>query len=895
MKDADPGLKATTGLTEEDRRPGWMVRQMFTAEQRLSQGSQSSQQQVSSSQGVLSASQGSQQVSAEGEASVENPKTSAGWFVDQIEKTFNKEDDLNTKTTGRRKSFVYGKLSGETGEPGPAEPSLSLPLETEEASVQSADSDLPSSPPLLPVETGETGETVPAGPESPKPGPSGGFKAPSKAGKAKTAKADQSGRKVAAATKTKGSKKKKKEKDPNAPKRSKSSYLYFCEDVRAGLRQENPALSLTEMSKELGRRWKEMADKTKYEILAEEDRARYTEEKVEYEKTNPSPPKKAKTSFIFFCNELRGQVAQENPDMKVTDIGAELGRRWNAMTEGEKQKYQQMAAEDRKRYAQEKTTFVESQKTEATQAAKGKKEVKVTKKNVAKQKKVKEIPKKPKVKKSVKLSNDDEETQEPLSVEVENSDMNTEAGGADSSVLVEDLLDHVISNMTEKSVKPPAVKKKSVLPVAAKKSLLPVARKAVKRKTVEKTVVATASKKRKVAKKAKSPAELGSSLETKQALLRLQKLRVADTWAQCSIATCSKWRYLAGVKDPAKVKMRFTCRDCPDPRYDSCEAVQQSWDSSLDPHFVEINFTAGSLVWARLDGFPAWPAMVEDDPDTGSFFWTDEVDSKVASSYHVVFLEGEGVKVTRCWLSTSRLRRFDCVKPSTSNSGLGSRLLKAFSRAVQAAGESLEDRRENYSFAQLYQGPWGPVWPGCGEERMDLHLDDGDLSLSQNVLSLGDQDMSFTDKSFSCDVLGSISPVNTPVKPVLAKKSKPAPAEKENQPPPLALGNLYNDKSVFTQELSQPQEELLKISFTQDEDLSDSLTKEVTEAVQNSNLFTPIKRVGPLLPPVKSPAPQASYQTSTPVRPVKISQEIQKEEEETPANTSAPFDDSFLQ
>ena len=47
MKDADPGLKATTGLT----------------------ASQSSQQQVSSSQGVLSASQGSQQVSAEGEAS----------------------------------------------------------------------------------------------------------------------------------------------------------------------------------------------------------------------------------------------------------------------------------------------------------------------------------------------------------------------------------------------------------------------------------------------------------------------------------------------------------------------------------------------------------------------------------------------------------------------------------------------------------------------------------------------------------------------------------------------------------------------------------------------------------------------------------------------------------
>ena len=85
----------------------------------------------------------------------------------------------------------------------------------------------------------------------------------------------------------------------------------------------------------------------------------------------------------------------------------------------------------------------------------------------------------------------------------------------------------------------------------------------------------------------------------------------------------------------------------------------------------------------------------------------------------------------------------------------------------------------------------------------------------------------------------------------------------------------------------------MMISFTQDEDLSDSLTKEVNEAVQNSNLFTPIKRVGPLLPSVKSPAPSASFQTSTPVRPVKISQEEQ--EQEAPADTSAPFDDNFLQ
>ena len=357
-------------------------------------------------------------------------------------------------------------------------------------------------------------------------------------------------------------------------------------------------------------------------------------------------------------------------------------------------------------------------------------------------------------------------------------------------------------------------------------------------------------------------------METKEALLRLQKLRVADTWALCSIKTCGKWRLLAEVRDPAEVKEMFTCRDCPDQRFASCEAPEQTYNASLEPYFVENSFTVGSLVWARMDGLPAWPAMVDDDPDTGSFFWT-EGDNKQPSSYHVVFFEAESAKVSRGWIRNSRLRKFDFTKPSSSSSN--SKLLRCFERAVQAGGESLEERREKYCFARLHQGAWGPVWPGHGEERLDLHLEDGDVS--HNLVGLGDQDMSFSDKSFTCDLLASLSPARTPVKPVLAKKSKPAPTEteKELQPPAVGLGNLYSDKSVFTQELTQAQvqsgqpqqEQLLEISFMQDEGLSDSLSREVDRAVLNTNLFTPIKRVGLAMQPVRSPAPQTSCQTST--------------------------------
>ena len=76
--------------------------------------------------------------------------------------------------------------------------------------------------------------------------------------------------------------KKKKEKDPNAPKRGMSAYLFFCQEERDRLLKEKPGLSLTERSKELGKRWQEMSpeDKVKFQEKAAEDKKRYEEADV---------------------------------------------------------------------------------------------------------------------------------------------------------------------------------------------------------------------------------------------------------------------------------------------------------------------------------------------------------------------------------------------------------------------------------------------------------------------------------------------------------------------------------------------------------------------------------------------------------------------------------------
>ena len=80
---------------------------------------------------------------------------------------------------------------------------------------------------------------------------------------------------------------KKKEKDPNAPKRPLSTYMIFSAEMRAKVKEENPDFSITDVAKELGVRWKSIADdeKVKYEELAKKDKERYEKEMEEYKKT----------------------------------------------------------------------------------------------------------------------------------------------------------------------------------------------------------------------------------------------------------------------------------------------------------------------------------------------------------------------------------------------------------------------------------------------------------------------------------------------------------------------------------------------------------------------------------------------------------------------------------
>ena len=76
-------------------------------------------------------------------------------------------------------------------------------------------------------------------------------------------------------------------KDPNAPKKPLSAYIIFTKERRSAVVAENPGLSLTEVTKELGARWKAIGaeEKSVFEAKAKEDKERYAVEMEAYEAT----------------------------------------------------------------------------------------------------------------------------------------------------------------------------------------------------------------------------------------------------------------------------------------------------------------------------------------------------------------------------------------------------------------------------------------------------------------------------------------------------------------------------------------------------------------------------------------------------------------------------------
>ena len=61
--------------------------------------------------------------------------------------------------------------------------------------------------------------------------------------------------------------------------------------------------------------------------------------------------------YMFFANEQRDQVREENPGISFGQVGKVLGDKWKALSEKQRQPYEAKAAADKKRYEEEKAKY----------------------------------------------------------------------------------------------------------------------------------------------------------------------------------------------------------------------------------------------------------------------------------------------------------------------------------------------------------------------------------------------------------------------------------------------------------------------------------------------------------------------------------------------------------
>ncbi|CAG9783894.1 unnamed protein product [Diatraea saccharalis] len=174
-----------------------------------------------------------------------------------------------------------------------------------------------------------------------------------------------------------------------------------------------------------------------------------------------------------------------------------------------------------------------------------------------------------------------------------------------------------------------------------------------------------------------------SDLSHLQKLLWLQKRRETGLWVQCD--DCNRWRYLPHIVDSHELPKKWYCKMNSDKSAADCSVPEVPIKLREEEDLIHSEYSAGSVVWARLAGWPWWPAMTH---------------------YNVVFFDA--FEVTRAWISPENLRPYSSNKNSLINITKNKRFKKRLDVALKQADDAdmlpLANRLNKYSFINRYKG-----------------------------------------------------------------------------------------------------------------------------------------------------------------------------------------------
>ncbi|EED19418.1 nucleosome binding protein (Nhp6a), putative [Talaromyces stipitatus ATCC 10500] len=90
----------------------------------------------------------------------------------------------------------------------------------------------------------------------------------------------------------------------------------------------------------------------------EKTTTRKTKPRSEKRKKDPNAPKRGLSAYMFFANENRERVRDENPGIAFGALGRKLGELWKGLSDAERKPYEDKAAADKKRYEDQKASYL---------------------------------------------------------------------------------------------------------------------------------------------------------------------------------------------------------------------------------------------------------------------------------------------------------------------------------------------------------------------------------------------------------------------------------------------------------------------------------------------------------------------------------------------------------
>lgn len=144
-------------------------------------------------------------------------------------------------------------------------------------------------------------------------------------------------------------------------KRFKSAYMYFCMENRAKFIQNNPDMKSIDITKLLGKEWKNLVNKEPYYLLEKRDKEIFnkskSKNKFSYKKSNKvKKPKRFRTAFMLYLKEKKEELKGNG---EIIDSLKEIGRKWKLMEIKDKQEYLNKEKEDKKRYKNEYLEYID--------------------------------------------------------------------------------------------------------------------------------------------------------------------------------------------------------------------------------------------------------------------------------------------------------------------------------------------------------------------------------------------------------------------------------------------------------------------------------------------------------------------------------------------------------